>query len=274
MGGNSSKTNGVAGSSSYQTTLTNDKRLEAFNILYRKRDWIGVSGSAWELSLCLFDDYCYAVNRNIHKVGNQADDIRLIAITCLMVASKYHDEPYWFDVRRASLTLSGISKEEILNMELEVLKTLDYGLFNYRPCCYWIKPRCRPHQSTSNRRYLRRLLINLAYCQADLKRYYNEQAATLVMVASRLVYRKRIKRRHWQLASRLATEVNNFCYEISDNKEDNKKNNKKDNEDVDINSNSRLDFLTDYYDHICDTVCLQTFLQHLQRKKLIPVITI
>jgi len=224
----------------------NKRRLAAFDLLYCELDWLETSSSAWELAVCIFDDYCYAVNSNIYRVTIQNNDIQLIAITCLMLASKYHDEVDYFNIHRVPLTLDGVERDGILAMELNILKTLNYNFLSYQPCYHWMST----SKHSMNYRDLRRLLINIAYCHPELRDYYSYKSATLVTVANKLVAKKRIKARHRHLAECLAAAFAKLHSDIE-------------------NGCCHIEFLTDYYYEVCDSPIFHSCLRSLYDKKLV-----
>jgi len=256
------------------TDEINSLRVDALNRLYRRLECLQASGCAWELSICIFEDYwshCYDTRLSYTDTtssssssGGSDDNIMLIAMTALMVASKYLDEDeFWFNIDRMSevlpvvdqrlkasrYRLANFSKQQLLDKELELLKALDYKITHYKPCYYWLK------RKGDTRSYLRRLLIGLAYCRPELKSYYSSQSGTLVTVTSKLVNKKRIKRRHLQLAETLIADFNRYCYDVD-------------------NGDNDVEFLSDFYLRLVGSATLKNFLTRIQARHLTPAMFI
>lgn len=60
-----------------------------------------------------------------------SNDLQLIAITCLMISSKYHEMKYPSATSLNSATRNMYSYEIIIKKEGEVLKTLGWNLLRY-----------------------------------------------------------------------------------------------------------------------------------------------
>ncbi|EGC39135.1 hypothetical protein DICPUDRAFT_96629 [Dictyostelium purpureum] len=149
----------VPNSKDYKSQLTVLYRRELIKYLHLLCNQLRIHSKTLELAIVIFDRY-YDVCDSF-----KFEKIQLIGATCLFIACKYDGEFTCPTINELNFSLNGqFQKKDFVNMEREILKTLDYHIPNITAWDFvdiFLLVALEPHKGSENYKSIESHFYNL-----------------------------------------------------------------------------------------------------------------